>query len=140
MICSAIVTTIVTAANGFMTPETPYAVIFFFLLMAGFMRSFFFTATNTLSYSDIEDAQASQATSIASVAQQISLALGVATAASILEIRSLFSGSHLALGDFHVAFFVVAALSLASLPPLFGLPKNAGASVSGHRAKAEIEA
>ena len=137
LICSACVTTVVTAANGFMTPETPYAVIFFFLLMAGFMRSFFFTATNTLSYSDIEDAQASQATSIASVAQQVSLALGVATAASILEIRSLFSGSHLALGDFHVAFFVIAALSLTALPPLFSLPKNAGASVSGHRAKTE---
>ena len=138
LICGTFITAIATAANGFFTPETPYAVIFFFLLMAGFARSFFFTSSNTLSYSDIDDAEASQATSIASVAQQISLALGVAAAAAVLEIRALFSGSHLTLGDFHFAFFVVAALSLTALPSLFNLPKTAGSSVSGHRAKTEI--
>lgn len=137
LITSTLVATVSTAANGFFTPETPYAVIFFFLLVAGFTRSFFFTSSNTLSYSDIEDSQASQATSIVSVAQQISLALGVATAAAILEIRALFSGSHLALEDFHIAFFAVAALCLTALPSLLNLPRNAGASVSGHGRKSE---
>ncbi|MCX8996262.1 DHA2 family efflux MFS transporter permease subunit [Rhizobiaceae bacterium BDR2-2] len=134
LITGALVTAVATAANGFFTPETPYAVIFFFLLLAGFARSFFFTSTNALSYSEIEDSQASQATSIASVTQQISLALGVSAAAAILEIQTVFSGSHLALGDFHVAFFAIAALSLTALPPLLALPRNAGASVSGHKA------
>ena len=135
LIIATLVTTVATAANGFFTPETPYALIMGFLLVAGVARSFFFTSSNTLSYSDIEDAQASQATSITSVAQQASLALGVACAASILEIRSLFSGSTLSLADFHVAFFVVAALSLTALPSLFALPRNAGDSVSGHHTR-----
>lgn len=135
LIGATLVTTIATAANGFFTPETPYGLIMAFLLLAGLARSFFFTSSNTLSYSDIEDSQASQATAITSVAQQASLALGVAAAAAILEIRGLFSGTTLQLADFHVAFFVVAALSLTALPSLFALPRNAGETVSGHHSR-----
>ncbi len=132
LLTATLATTVATIANAFFTPETPYALIFFFLFVAGLARSFFFTSSNTLSYAEIDNAQASQASTIASVAQQISLALGVATAAAVLEMRSLFSGSHLALGDFHIAFLAVAALSLTALPPILRLPHNAGASVSGH--------
>src|SRR5690606_29827148 len=70
-----------TAVNGFFTPETSHALIIAFLVMSGLCRSFFFTGSNALSYSEIDNAQASQATSIASVLQQVSLALGVAFAA-----------------------------------------------------------
>lgn len=132
LLTATLATTVATIANAFFTPETPYALIFFFLFVAGLARSFFFTSSNTLSYAEIDNVQASQASTIASVAQQISLALGVATAAAVLEMRSLFSGSHLALGDFHIAFLAVAALSLTALPPILRLPRNAGASVSGH--------
>ena len=121
-----------TAINGFFTPETSHALIIAFLVMSGLCRSFFFTGSNALSYSEIDDAQASQATSIASVLQQVSLALGVAFAAFILEAASVLSGSHLQLADFHLAFFVVAGVSLFAVVPLFGLHRSAGAAVSGH--------
>lgn len=130
---------ITTSANGFFTPETPYALIMTFLIMAGFARSFFFTGSNALSYADIEDRQASQATSMASVLQQISLALGVALAAAILETGSTISGGHLSLRDFHAAFFIVAALSLLALLPLLRLDRDAGADVSGHRGKRKTD-
>ena len=124
-----------TAINGFFTPETSHALIIAFLVMSGLCRSFFFTGSNALSYSEIDDAQASQATSIASVLQQVSLALGVAFAAFILEAASVLSGSHLQLADFHLAFFVVAGVSLFAVVPLFGLHRSAGAAVSGHGAR-----
>ena len=121
-----------TAVNGFFTPETPHVLIIVFLMFSGLCRSFFFTGGNALSYSEIEDAQASQATSIASVLQQVSLALGVAFAAFILEAASVLSSSHLQLADFHLAFFIVAGFSLLAIGPLLGLDRNAGAAVSGH--------
>ncbi len=66
------------------------------LLIAGFARSFFFTSVNALSFADIDDADASQATSMSAVLQQISLALGVAVAGAILEIETTLSGERAA--------------------------------------------
>ena len=97
------------------------------------MRSFFFTGVNALSYADIDDRQASQATSLGSVLQQISLALGVAFAALVLEGATLMHGTKLALSDFHFAFFVVAAMSLIGALPFLTMDRDAGAAVSGHR-------
>ena len=45
------------------------------LLIAGFVRSFFFTSVNALSFADISNEDASKATSMSAVLQQISLAL-----------------------------------------------------------------
>jgi hypothetical protein len=129
-----------TAVNGFFTPETSHALIIAFLVMSGLCRSFFFTGGNALSYSEIDNAQASQATSIASVLQQVSLALGVSFAAFVLEASSVLSGSHLQLADFHLAFFVVAGISLFAVVPLFRLDRHAGAAVSGHRMSVKPEA
>jgi len=129
-----------TAANGFFTPETSYALIIAFLVMSGLCRSFFFTGGNALSYSEIDNARASQATSIASVLQQVSLALGVSFAAFVLEASSVLSGSHLQLADFHLAFFVVAGISLFAVVPLLRLDRHAGATASGHRISGKPEA
>jgi EmrB/QacA subfamily drug resistance transporter len=134
LITSGVLGAATTAANGFFTPETSHALIIAFLLMSGFCRSFFFTGSNALSYSEISDEQASQATSIASVLQQISMALGVAFAAFILEASAAVTGTHLQLSDFHLAFFLVAALSLLAVIPLLKLDPRTGAAVSGHRA------
>ncbi|WP_430256029.1 MFS transporter [Neorhizobium sp. DAR64872/K0K18] len=122
-----------TAVNGFFTPDTPHIVIIGALLAAGLFRSLFFTGANALGYSEITDQQASQATSMASFLQQVSLALGVAFAAFILEMSSTFSGSQLALADFHLAFFIVAAVSVFAVIPILKLDPMTGADVSGHR-------
>jgi EmrB/QacA subfamily drug resistance transporter len=133
LIVAAVLSAITTAANGFFEPQTPAAVMIAFLLMAGFTRSFFFTGVNALGYADIPDERASQATSMSSVAQQVSLALGVALAAVILEVGSAMRGGPLSVEDFHLAFFVVAALSLLGMTPFLALDKRIGAAVSGQR-------
>ncbi len=134
LIAAGIAGACTTAVNGLFTPQTPHMLIAMFLLLSGFCRSFFFTGANALSYSEITDQQASQATSIASMLQQVSLALGVAFAAFILEASSALSGTHLQLADFHLAFFLVSALSLCAILPLIRLDPRAGSAVSGHRA------
>jgi EmrB/QacA subfamily drug resistance transporter len=121
------------AANGFFTPETPYWVIIILLISGGFFRSLFFTGTNALTYAEIPNEQTSQATPISSVAQQISIALGVAVAGSILEISTKTHGGALQLSDFHIAFFIVAALSALACLSFRKLDPNAGSEVSGHR-------
>ncbi|MGR6466691.1 MDR family MFS transporter [Rhizobium sp. PAMB 3182] len=139
LITAAITASIATAANSLFTATTPYAVLFCFLLMTGFSRSFFFTGNNAMSYSEIEDDRASQATSISSVLQQVSLALGVAVAAMILETSTYFRGQTLSVSDFHLAFLLISIWSLCAIVPILKLPGDAGAAVSGHRRPAAGE-
>ena len=133
LIMAGIFGALTTAANALFTPATPVLLIMAVLLVGGFCRSFFFTGVNTLGYAEIEDRAASQATSLTSVLQQVSLALGVAAAASILEASARISGEGLSLGDFHLAFAIVAGLSLFAVVPFFGLPRDVGSAVSGYR-------
>jgi predicted MFS family arabinose efflux permease len=103
------------------------------LLAGGFFRSLFFTGTNALAYADIPNEQTSQATPISSVAQQISIALGVAVAGGLLEVTTKLHGGPLQLSDFHIAFFVVAAISGLACLSFRTLQPDAGSEVSGHR-------
>jgi EmrB/QacA subfamily drug resistance transporter len=120
--------------NGFFTPETPHIWLYLVLLSTGVMRSVFFTGVNALGYADIDEHEASQATAITAVSQQLSVAFGVAVAGGVLELSSrLTGGTELGLDDFHIAWFVVAGVSLLSALPFLRLPSDAGSDVSGHR-------
>jgi predicted MFS family arabinose efflux permease len=126
--------------NGFFTPQTPYFVMIALLLAGGFFRSLFFTGTNALTYADIPNELTSQATPISSVAQQISIALGVAMAGGILEVSTKIHGGPLQLSDFHIAFFIIAALSALACLSFWNLKPDAGSEVSGHRPLMKIPA
>ncbi|MEL6437453.1 MAG: MFS transporter, partial [Pseudomonadota bacterium] len=128
-----IVTCATIAAMGFFTPSTSLIFMFGVLILTGFTRSTFFTGVNALTYADVPPEDASQATAMSAVAQQVSLALGVAFAAGILELRILFAGTSLTLADFHMAFFIIAAVGLIAVVFTLRLPADAGASVSGHQ-------
>src|SRR5260370_1432623 len=53
-------------------PDTPHLVIFLALLIGGFFRSLQMTSINTLSYADVPPSMLSRATSLSSMAQQLS--------------------------------------------------------------------
>ena len=125
------------AAQGLFTTDTPVAVMMIILLAGGVLRSIFFTGTNAIGYADISDEEASQATAIVAVGQQLSVAFGVAVAGAILEITSIFSGGHLTLLNFQIAFFAVGGMSALAGIIYFRLPHDAGNNVSGHRAVRE---
>ncbi|MBN9551907.1 MAG: MFS transporter, partial [Alphaproteobacteria bacterium] len=120
------------AIYGLFTPETPYALMLAILLVGGFIRSMFFTGVNALSYAEISAEDTSKATPITAVFQQLSIALGVALAGGILEVSTSIHGGPLTLGDFHIAFFIVAAVSAAASITFMRLTPDAGSAVSGH--------
>ncbi|MCF6103111.1 MFS transporter [Mesorhizobium muleiense] len=120
------------AINGLLTPETPYLLILAALLAGGFIRSMFFTGINALAYAEISTADTSRATPIAAVFQQLSIALGVALAGGVLEVLATIHGGALTLSDFHIAFFIVAAVSAAASLSFMRLAPDAGNAVSGH--------
>lgn len=125
---------ILIAVQGLFTAETSIPVMMTVLLLGGLLRSVFFTGSNALGYADVDNEEASQATALVAVAQQISVALGVAIAGAILEVSGLFHGGTLALIDFQVAFFVVGGLSACAGIIYLTLPADAGSNVSGHKA------
>jgi MFS family permease len=129
----AILGTVFLAINGLFTPETPHLLLMFALFMGGVTRSFFFTGVNVFGYADVSESEASQATVISAVSQQISIALGVAVAGALLEFTSRSHGGVPNLSDFHIAWFVVGAIAAISTLFFLRLPPDAGADVSGHK-------
>ncbi|GGA77850.1 MFS transporter [Brucella endophytica] len=126
LIAGSLVSAALMAVNGLFTPLTPYTLIMPLLLVSGIIRSLFFTGVNALAFAEIPDTQTSQATPITSVAQQISIALGVALAGVVLEISTAAHGGPLRLEDFHIAFFVVAFASALSVFYFVKLAPDAG--------------
>jgi len=125
------------AAQGLFTAETSVPVMMTVLIAGGVLRSIFFTGSNAIGYADISDEEASQATAIVAVGQQLSVAFGVAVAGGILEISSAYTGGHLSLINFQIAFFAVGGLSALAGFIYFRLPHDAGSNVSGHNAIAK---
>jgi EmrB/QacA subfamily drug resistance transporter len=113
-------------------PTTPHLVIFLALLAGGFFRSLQMTSINTLSYADVPPPMLSRATSLTSMAQQLSQTVGVATGALLLQVvLALRGGGALTAPDFYPAFVGVAMISLLSVPFFFKMSPDAGAEVSG---------
>jgi EmrB/QacA subfamily drug resistance transporter len=133
LVVTCIIGSALLAINGLFTPATPYWLLMGALLVGGLTRSFFFTGVNALVFADIDESQASQATVINAVCQQLSIAAGVAVAGGVLELSSNLHGGDIVLSDFHIAWFVVAAVAVISAVPFLRLPPDAGSGVSGHR-------
>jgi len=121
------------ALPSLFTVETPVALMTGLLLIGGFFRSLQFTSINALSYADISPLRMSRATTLTSVAQQISLSVGVSVGAVVLETTTRFTGGTITASDFFVPFIVVGTISLASLIPFGRLAQDAGQEMSGHR-------
>jgi EmrB/QacA subfamily drug resistance transporter len=123
------------AMPALFTPATPVALMTGLLLIGGFFRSLQFSSINALSYADITSLRMSRATTLTSVSQQISLAVGVSVGAIALETMTRLSGNQIVAGDFWAPFTIVGLISLASLIPFTRLAKDAGDEMSGrHRA------
>jgi EmrB/QacA subfamily drug resistance transporter len=137
LIVNGMVGCLLMAAMGVFTVAMPIAVMMLILLLGGISRSMQFTALNTIAYADVTHAEVSKANGLYTVAQQLSLALGVAIAATVLDLSQLIrSSDHLAQVDFAAAFVVVALGGLASILLFMRLPQDAGVSISGHKLEA----
>jgi len=121
-----------TGACGLFTPTTPVAVMVAVLLTGGFFRSLQFTATNAIAYADVEPRRMSRATALVSVAQQLSIAAGVAIGALAVETTmTMHDGSAISAEDFRPAFLLIGAIAASSSILFWTLPPDAGDSLSG---------
>ncbi len=137
LIVNGVTGCIFMAAMGLFTPTMSYVVMSVVLLLGGVSRSMQFTALNSIAYADVTKAQVSKANGVYTVAQQLSLALGVAVAATVLDVSQWSRGAaSLGLFDFAAAFFSVAAGGLVSIFVFTKLPANAGASLTGQQVEA----
>ena len=120
------------ASFGLFTVSTPHMVVIAVVLIGGCVRSLQFTSLNAIAYADIERHELSQATSIASVAQQMAIGMGVTAGGIALQISNTAQGhASIVAADFWPAFLMIGIVSALSIPFAMRLPKNAGAELSG---------
>jgi MFS family permease len=104
-------------------------------LLAGLTRSMQFTCMNTLAFADLSRAQRGPASTLNSMLVQVATALGVATAAILLQKSTQFHGSAQPnLSDFRLAFALVGAAGFLAALGNRRLHPDAGAAVTGHAA------
>lgn len=135
LMVNGIAASVMMAVNGLFYPAMPFVLMVIILWLAGLLRSMQFTSLNSIAYADVTSEDVGRANGLYTVAQQLSMALGVAVAALTLEASQFVRGSeNLVSADFAVAFFVVATIGLISIFFYMRLPAGAGANLSGHAA------
>jgi MFS family permease len=137
---NAVAASVMLAVCGLFTVETPHPVIWTVLLIGGCLRSLQFTSLNAICFAEVSQREMSQATSLMSVGQQLSMSLGVMVGAYALQgAHALRGGPELASQDFRIAFLVVGAVAVLSVISFVKLPPAAGAELAGPRVLTETE-
>jgi EmrB/QacA subfamily drug resistance transporter len=114
-------------------PGTSLWVIVGLGLVLGLFNSLQFSSLNTMAYADIEGAEASMASTVASTLQQMSLSFGLASATLVTGwfLADLPQSDHLAVTHaLHHGYLMMAGFTLVSSAAFRGLRGNDGESVS----------
>jgi len=97
-----------------------------------------FTMLNSIAYAEVEPQGVSQATSLFSTMQQLSIGMGVTLGAFALEGSNWVQGHRtIVAADFWPACIAVAIFALISAYSAFTLPADAGADMAGRAMPAE---
>jgi EmrB/QacA subfamily drug resistance transporter len=117
---------------------TPVWVIVMMAFTYGFLTSLQYTSMNTLAYADVNERQASGASTIASTAQQMAVSFGIAAAslaaAFFVPDRMHASASEMIHG-IHLALLSLGVLTIASTIIFRELRSGDGEAVSRHKAE-----
>jgi EmrB/QacA subfamily drug resistance transporter len=129
----------VLCCYGLFTAASPTALIVAVLLASGLLRSLQFTSLNAVVYAEVDQAHMGQASSMASMVQQLSTATGVTVGSYALGVASAATGEPITAAiNFGFAFLTVGVISACSVLVLRRLPADAGAEMAG-RAEAGKE-
>ena len=122
-------------------PGTPVWLIVMMAFVYGFLTSLQYTSMNTLAYADVDEHQASGASTIASTVQQLAVSFGVATAslaaALFIPDRMRATAPQL-LHGIHLALYCLAALTIVSTLVFARLKAQDGEAVSRHKSPLSI--
>jgi EmrB/QacA subfamily drug resistance transporter len=132
LVANTVITSAILMTYPLFNAVTPHALLILVLFSGGFFRSLQFTSLQALAFADVPQAKMSRASSLTSMGQQLSQAIGVAVAAVTLHVTLRLNGSAgLSAGSVGPAFVVIGVLSLFSLWFFLRLPRDAAAEVSG---------
>ncbi|NIJ07766.1 EmrB/QacA subfamily drug resistance transporter [Sphingomonas vulcanisoli] len=133
MIVNGVAIGFTVIACGLLTPGDPKPLIAATLFLAGATRSMQLTGINTLAFSDVPKERRGSASALAAMAQQISMALGVAIGAVAVNLaRGAHDATVPGQADFRIAFFFCGAIGAVGGLLCLRLRPDAGAHVSGH--------
>ena len=134
LVASAGATGILLAVCATFTAGTPLAVIILVLLAVGVSRSVGFTAYNTIVFADVRPEEMSNANTLTSTLQQLTLGLGVTVGALALyagtPIDRLFGATATGSGPYAAAFVLVATLPFLAVIEAVQLHPQAGAAIT----------
>ncbi len=129
LVTSAVGTGISIALPAVFRADTPEVLIVLLLGVSGFLRSAHFTSANALSYSGIARNRVSQASTLSTVVQQVSMSLGVSVGGFALHLTRGSGG--LTPDHFIMPFLVVGVLSFLAAPFYMWLPAGVGSDIGG---------
>jgi EmrB/QacA subfamily drug resistance transporter len=116
------------------TAGTPLVLIVFVLIASGVFRSIGFTAYNTIVFADVTPEETSNANTLFSTIQQLTMGLGVAVGALALRagapLDHLVGSSSNGARPFAAAFLLIAVLVLLAAGEAALLPPQAGSAVT----------
>ena len=134
LIGTTVATSLCYASYSLFTPATPHPLIFATLMLGGLVNSMGMVALQTLGFSEIPRPRMSHATTLNSMAQQLSLSLGVLLGAGLVGATARWRGgdaAQLTARDFSPAFVCVGLITLLSLLWFTRLGADAGAELRG---------
>lgn len=132
LILNALTASILLCGFGLFRADTPYPLIIGVLLASGCFRSLQFTSLNAIVYADVEQSRMSEASSLAAMAQQVALAIGITIGGYALTAASAATGQPLdAAINFGFAFLTVGLISASSVLMMWRLAADAGAEMAG---------
>ena len=117
---------------------TPVWAIVMMAFAYGFLTSLQYTSMNTLAYADVNERQASSASTIASTVQQMAVSFGVAAAslaAAFFVPDRMHSTEAEMIHGIHLALLVLGGLTIASTIVFNELRSGDGDAVSRHKAE-----
>ena len=117
---------------------TPVWAIVMMAFAYGFLTSLQYTSMNTLAYADVNERQASSASTIASTVQQMAVSFGVAAAslaAAFFVPDRMHSTEAEMIHGIHLALLVLGGLTIASTIVFNELRTGDGDAVSRHKAE-----
>jgi EmrB/QacA subfamily drug resistance transporter len=119
--------------------STPWQVLTLLMIFGGATRSWQMTTLHTFTFVDVPQREISDASTFASVTQQLAQPMAVASAALVINVTVWWLGGSAhgwQVSDFHPALMLAVIASLLTLLWYWPLSPTSGAEVSGYRPQA----
>lgn len=125
------------ACAFFAIPGWHLLAISLIMAIVGFFRAIQFNALSAIAYADLPAEKVASATTLNTMAWQLSVTLGIAFSALLIEWSATWAGRvEPVASDYGLAFGLLAAFCMAALPWYRSLSEHAGQELSGHTSRA----